>query len=647
MIKSRRLNLERLEDRCTPATSGVAWPDSEHLTLSFVPDGTKVGNYTSSLLSTLDAVASRSVWQREIVRAFQTWAANGNLNVGVVADGGQDLGTGGAFQGDDRFGDIRIAAAPLAPGTLITNTAFQWSGTTWSGDIVLNSTYLFSTSDTAGYTDLYTAMLNEAGNVLGVLDSRTDVTSGVYYQYVGPRAGINGADVADIQALYGARGADGYDAAGPNNSLATATNLGTPLAGFNLEADVSSPADADFYRFTIPVLSPAVVGLQVRVITGGLSTLTPTLEVYDANMQLVGSATDTDPLTGEISVSVGGGQVSILGQVLGGSDYYVRVAGNAGTGFGVGGYKLDVAWQLSNGTLLSSLGLGGQLVNVDVLANDLLSTAQALPSYLGPPSDARFDYTFKASISYSSDTDYYKVQAPAIAGAQKMNVLVWALARCRLLPKVEAFDAAGHPVAAKLLGNENGTYSVELAGTTPGAVYYVKVSALYPGGSHNIGNYFLGVDFGTQPATALRAMAGGTLTASAPGVQRTLTVDQNRLYQFILGAAAGADAQVKMEILDAAGAVVFTLRSYAGMSASSGHVYLRAGTYTVRFSAAAPPGAALPAVNFTLTGRGISDPIGPQPEGGAGNDEGSCDEWSGASDTPAGAEPSWDTPYYF
>src|SRR5262245_15961836 len=107
-----RLNIERLEDRCTPSTSGVAWPDNQHITLSFVPDGTGVGASPSSLFRTLDAVAPRAVWQREILRAFQTWAATTNLNVGVVADGGQALGTGGAVQGDGRFGDIRIAAAP-------------------------------------------------------------------------------------------------------------------------------------------------------------------------------------------------------------------------------------------------------------------------------------------------------------------------------------------------------------------------------------------------------------------------------------------------------------------------------------------------------------------------------------------------------
>ena len=49
--------------------------------------------------------------------AFQTWAVQTNLNIGLVADGGQPLGTNGAVQGDARFGDIRVAAAPRLAGT--------------------------------------------------------------------------------------------------------------------------------------------------------------------------------------------------------------------------------------------------------------------------------------------------------------------------------------------------------------------------------------------------------------------------------------------------------------------------------------------------------------------------------------------------
>src|SRR5436309_3404004 len=112
-MKNSRPNIELLEDRSLPSTTGITWPDGSHLTLSFAPDGTSVGGVSSRLFQTLNAVAPTATWETEILRAFQTYASYANLNVGVVADGGQPLGTDGLVQSDARFGDIRITAAPL------------------------------------------------------------------------------------------------------------------------------------------------------------------------------------------------------------------------------------------------------------------------------------------------------------------------------------------------------------------------------------------------------------------------------------------------------------------------------------------------------------------------------------------------------
>src|SRR5438093_7122852 len=110
---TRRLFAERLEDRDVPATFGLAWPDPQHLTVSFVPDGTSANGGASGLFQTFNAAAPTSVWQAEILRAFQTWAAQANISVSVVADGGQALGASGLQQRDARFGDIRISARDL------------------------------------------------------------------------------------------------------------------------------------------------------------------------------------------------------------------------------------------------------------------------------------------------------------------------------------------------------------------------------------------------------------------------------------------------------------------------------------------------------------------------------------------------------
>src|SRR5262249_18590084 len=150
MSRSRPLLVEPLEDRTVLTTFGVPWPDATSLRLSFVPDGTPIDGYGSSLFQTLNALAPPSVWQTEILRAFQTWAVNAGINIGVVADGGQAGGTPGALQGDSRFGEIRVAAHPLS-GELAASSPFSVLGGTSSGDITLNSTALFGIGDPSKY----------------------------------------------------------------------------------------------------------------------------------------------------------------------------------------------------------------------------------------------------------------------------------------------------------------------------------------------------------------------------------------------------------------------------------------------------------------------------------------------------------------
>src|SRR5262245_22037337 len=107
---------EHLEDRAIPATFGIPWADPGHLTLSFAADGTIAPTGPSTLFTTLNKTGTTAVWGREVLRAFQTWAVNANINIGLVSDGGQAFGTTGAVQGDTRFGDIRVGAAKLDSG---------------------------------------------------------------------------------------------------------------------------------------------------------------------------------------------------------------------------------------------------------------------------------------------------------------------------------------------------------------------------------------------------------------------------------------------------------------------------------------------------------------------------------------------------
>src|SRR5436190_3753364 len=116
---TRRLFAEQLETREVPATFGVPWPDAQHLTVSFAPDNTSANGSPNALFQTLNAHApTTSAWQAEILRALQTWAVQANINIGIVSDGGQAIGTSGSLQSDTRFGDIRVAAVPEGPTVL-------------------------------------------------------------------------------------------------------------------------------------------------------------------------------------------------------------------------------------------------------------------------------------------------------------------------------------------------------------------------------------------------------------------------------------------------------------------------------------------------------------------------------------------------
>src|SRR4051812_11012280 len=117
-----RLTVVQLERRDTPAVVGLPWIDPGHLTLSLVRAGAAVGESPSSLFQSLSQQSPTGNWQLEILRAFQTWAVNANISLGLVADGGQALGTPGLVQGDRRFGDIRVAAVPLSKDSLAVGT---------------------------------------------------------------------------------------------------------------------------------------------------------------------------------------------------------------------------------------------------------------------------------------------------------------------------------------------------------------------------------------------------------------------------------------------------------------------------------------------------------------------------------------------
>ena len=68
---------------------------SSRITYSFMPDGTSVGGVPSALFSTLNAKFATAIWQQQIEQGAAIWENAANLNLALVSDGGQPVGTAG------------------------------------------------------------------------------------------------------------------------------------------------------------------------------------------------------------------------------------------------------------------------------------------------------------------------------------------------------------------------------------------------------------------------------------------------------------------------------------------------------------------------------------------------------------------------
>ncbi len=621
MARSRVLTVESLEDRIVRSVLGLAWRDPTHLSLSFAPDGTPIASDSSNLFQTLDSqFPTPASWQSVIVQAFQTWAAETNVSVGLVSDSGAPFGVAGLMQGDPRFGDIRIGARPMSNDVMsITVPPDPYYSGTLSGDMILNSSANLNPSD------LYDVVLHEAGLALGLSES-TDPNS-VMYPQLNPQATLSAGDIANIQALYGTPAPDPN---GSDGTFATATPISSPPLYIGLSplvayGDRTSLSDTNVFSVQPPLLYGGPVTIQLQ--TSGISFMQPRLEVYDQNHNLLGEVQSTSGFGDDISVQ--------LANVNPFARYYIQVDSTAQNALGMGRYALSVTFDgrslinpASLPTILrgpyDSLAAGdiaGLLINpLSVLFNSTLHTdatfltAQPLQTQAGYAANTHYDTV--ASLTGLLGSEFYRIQAPQ-APAGRTDVLTVSLTAMPvngIVPVVSFYDANTNPVPAQVLLNGNGTYLVQATGLNPGATYYLRVSAAPPPAAA-AGNYALVADFTGVPAQ-VQSFVGGTLGPSDPQAAYALYVAQTQLFQFVLstsavGAAAGV--QVLLQIYDSTGQLVFTLAGSVGETVSGASVLLTPGQYRVQISVVNSGGGAVPSITYSLDGASLSDPIGASP----------------------------------
>jgi hypothetical protein len=631
MARKTRLNLLQLEDRRVPATFGVAWPDPRHLTLSFAPDNTAITGGASELFQALNAIAPTADWQRDIVRAAQSWASLVNIDVALVSDNGAPFGSPPAPGPVHSFGAIRIGALPMDSTALaIAVPPDPFFADNWSGEIIFNS----NATITPGQTDLYSIFLHEFGHAFGLPNS-DDSTSVMFGTATAPQTGLTPGDVAAIRALYGARGHDVHDADEDNGSFDFATRLGYPDDDDDVPADGTYPllimgdvsasgpnADVDFYEFHNFEAQESPFDysgpLTVRLQSGGISLLAPKLTVYreleSGGYQLLGSASSATP--GDV-VSVS------LSQSVPGGQYFFKVEGAVPDQFGVGRYALSVTLdakyqaQPYAGALQRIIrgpyeDLGHEdyaklfldpenaELNDDQGTDDDFATAFQLATASGYSPGRRFQTV--ASLATPTDVDVYRIRTPQQAGVVTLALTGRAVGDNGTVPALGLFNAALEPVPMTVLANSDGRVTFQATGLVPDADYYVRASASQPGAT---GNYELTVT--AVPVTAkLTPFTQGELTAHP--VVNSLVVVKNQIFHFLLSAQGPAGSSATMLLTDAGGTAVAVLTAPAGSARSSRPILLRPGIYHARFVSENASGGA---VSFDLRGTVLSDPIGP------------------------------------
>jgi hypothetical protein len=620
MARHRLPSLEILEERTAPAIYGQPWAMPTHLTLSFAPDGTPIGGQVSDLFKTLNATQATASWQQTILQAVQAWTSQADLNVGLVSDGGEPFGTAALSQGDTRFGDIRIGAVAMGQdSSAISFPPDPYFAGFWSGDIVLNDSVMASASP----SDLYATMLHELGHSFALPDS-TDPTSVMCEQPAPLVSQLSPSDVSAIQALYGPPDSS----LSGHNSLATALPISTPQS-YNgstpivAYGDINSAQTLVVYSFTPP--SNVQGGATVRLVTSGLSLLDPLVSVVDASGKLLGSASATD---------VGGSAVTIpLAAASPGSTYYVEVQAAMPGPFDSGRFGLAVSFQTDEEVSASRIDsvLRGpyESLTADQIAQlfgesegvtagsqvpgTSLATAVALATTPGFAPNTRFEAV--VDIGQLPTQGYYRFQAPAATGNEPLVLtagLDMSSSEGNNGGQIDLLDASGNVVPSVVLMNAGGVVTIQATGLTPGATYFLRISASGGDDSEGGGQAILVADFLFGPNIE-PTLETNTLTATSSQSTSMLFVARSQFFEMQLTVStitSGEGSAVQMTILDQNGSVVMTITARAGEAAAVGYVMLTPGPYTIKFSALWGEYDSSPELTYLLQGQPLSDPIG-------------------------------------
>ncbi|MDZ4659283.1 MAG: Ig-like domain-containing protein [Bythopirellula sp.] len=635
--KTKRYNtlrFEHLEPRLALDAEGSILGTDVHLTLSFAADGTSIAGQTNELASLFDAIAPRAVWQEKILTAFQTWAVHTNADIGVVSDGGQAFGSGGASQEDSRFGDIRIGAIEMASNVAAVSVPVDGivSGT-WFADVLFNTAYNYQTID-----DILAIALHEAGNVFA-LEDNNDPNSPLFSGDPPVVREPTATDIALLQQLHGVRAPDLNEVSLENGNVTTnndtITSASELLTGeFNesgqgsaptvVYGDIGANTDHDFFFIDPPSNYGGALTVEVRSL--GISLLKPRLRVFDQNQVLVAEG---------VSAEFGGDRLTVnLPSINQDQRYYFQVSSSDGAALNVGGYSLVVAFDdenLATPAQIDELAGGAyrhlpadelaeffdseeDFFNDDDHTDDTILSAVDLETFPGFAEGIR--YRTIGSIDDATDVDFYAVDAPELLGTplDVMTISLRSLEFGGLIPQITVLDEDSNIIPAIIIANGAGDFIVQVEGIIPDEDYLIKVAAANPGQLFDTGNYNLVVSFASD-VVAFESLGLDPLPALGNGTTQnlhTFYVGKPQLFHFVVEAenvAVSTPTVLVATIYDDQNQPVYQLSTRPGETRSREAVLLAPGTYTMRVVVLTLNGSVPPEIQYDIRWAAISDPF--------------------------------------
>ena len=325
---------ESLEDRkLLYATLGAEWANAARITYSFAPDGTDVGGTPSSWVQRMDQLGiTQETWKNEFRKAAAFWQYYAGINMVEVPDDGSPLSVSGNQQGDSRFGDIRIAGIAQSPSTLgVSFLPPPYLGGTLAGDIVMNTA---QTWRVGGTVDVATVALHEFGHSLG-LDHCNINDAVMFSTYTGIKQYLRTDDIAGVQEVYGPRQKDFLEGTFGNDFFFRSTIITSAIDSQNQirlgGLDIQSTSDNDWFYVVAPPTATSVMTVSMQ--STGLSSLTPTVMVYDAQLRGLAIASGT---------TYGGTATVTIPNVQPGRAYFIRAVPGVNGPTGAGTYGLLV-----------------------------------------------------------------------------------------------------------------------------------------------------------------------------------------------------------------------------------------------------------------------------------------------------------------